>query len=353
MPDVTALRGEQPDLEFVTTLARRAGAVVRKNFGLGHVGRDIQNKSPADLVTEVDVFVEKLITDRILARFPAHKILGEETADSTSILTADPTWIIDPIDGTTNFVHGVPYVAVSIGFYVNFEAVLGVVYNPILDEMFAAEAGHGAWLETWIVTAEESSSGGDRANLSLDSAAENIDVETSSTSIPNASVVSGTTKRLERRPLVRGKWAGDTNKVLGESLVGCGFLVQECGKLRSTAENLAESDRTRIETLYKNIVANTSALIPICRDLRRSGSAACDLASLACGRLDVYFEFGVREWDIAAGLLICKEAGCVVADFDGKTPLPRELNARRALVAVNSNILQQVAEVLVYEDLSS
>ncbi|CAD7949264.1 unnamed protein product [Amoebophrya sp. A120] len=311
----------RPELSFVTTLARSVGDRIRASFGLGNdvffdlSDVDIKLKaSAADLVTEVDVAVEKIITEAILADFPNHKILGEETAiEGVSKLTADKTWIIDPIDGTTNFVHGVPYVGVSIGYYENFEPVLGVVYNPILDELFAAERGKGAFLECFE----------------------------SKTRKPGSTNI---TVQLKKIALSR---RNASSKTLQESLVGTGFQVQELAKLRDTTrrDELDEKQIAALHRIKETVARNTMAVVLESRDLRRSGSAACDLCNVACGRLDCYFETGIKEWDVAAGILICQEAGCVIADYTGKM-LAKELDGRRIVAAANPTIMKQVVELI-------
>jgi hypothetical protein len=133
-------------MHLAQKLARECGQLVGDAF-VSHV-RSVEYKGTIDLVTETDKEVEKRIFDGIRQMFPSHKLIGEETvsAGGTETLTDAPTWIVDPIDGTTNFVHGVPWCAISIGFSVRKLLVLGVVYNPALDELFSASIGLGAQL---------------------------------------------------------------------------------------------------------------------------------------------------------------------------------------------------------------
>ncbi|XP_048385999.1 inositol monophosphatase 1 isoform X1 [Stegostoma tigrinum] len=135
----------QDCMEVAVTIAREAGAVIcdalRKE-------KNVQVKSsPADLVTETDQNVEKMIIGTLKEKFPSHSFIGEESvADgAASILTDNPTWIIDPIDGTTNFVHRFPFVAVSIGFSVNKQSEIGIVYSCVEDKMYTARKGQGAF----------------------------------------------------------------------------------------------------------------------------------------------------------------------------------------------------------------
>uniref|UniRef100_A0A7S1FB61 Inositol-1-monophosphatase n=1 Tax=Noctiluca scintillans TaxID=2966 RepID=A0A7S1FB61_NOCSC len=305
--DVVAVRQTEdgtpmPTLSFVKSLAREAGVIIRENHGLGRTrssSKSIEKKAAADLVTEVDIAVEKLVTEAILRIFPDHKILGEESASNASMLTSAPSWVIDPIDGTTNFVHGNPFCAVSIGFYVDYVGKLGVVYNPILDELYSAEAGKGAHLES-----------------------------------------GGEIRTLDRRC--------HSQIALADALVGTGFLVGEVGKLRSL-EQLSEGKRVWLDNLKRLIFSNHAAVLPLCRDLRRSGSAACDLCSVASGTLDAYWEFGVREWDIAAGIVICLEAGAVVTDLDGTSAVPEGMGDRKVLACCNEALNRELGSHLMQD----
>lgn len=132
---------------FSTTvdLAKEVGKIIHDAF---YQEKKIEHKSNfADLVTETDQLVEKTIISTLRDKYPTHSFIGEESAADgiKSVLTDNPTWVIDPVDGTTNFVHRFPFVAVSIGLLVNKEPVLGVVYNPILNEMYTAKKGQGSY----------------------------------------------------------------------------------------------------------------------------------------------------------------------------------------------------------------
>ncbi|KAJ6815983.1 inositol-phosphate phosphatase-like [Iris pallida] len=125
--------------------AKNAGEIIRKGFS---EKKNVEHKGQVDLVTETDKACEDLIFNHLKNKFPEHKFIGEETsaAFGTSELTDDPTWIVDPLDGTTNFVHGFPFVCVSIGLTIGKVPTVGVVYNPIFDELFTAIRGYGAFL---------------------------------------------------------------------------------------------------------------------------------------------------------------------------------------------------------------
>lgn len=135
----------QNAMDHAVAAARRAGEVVREAL---HGNREVMTKSSSvDLVTETDQKVEKLIIQSVKEKFPSHRFIGEESvaAGEPCLLTDEPTWIIDPIDGTTNFVHGFPFVAVSIGFSFNKQVEFGVVYSCLEDKMFTARRGKGAF----------------------------------------------------------------------------------------------------------------------------------------------------------------------------------------------------------------
>uniref|UniRef100_A0A4X1TCU2 Inositol-1-monophosphatase n=1 Tax=Sus scrofa TaxID=9823 RepID=A0A4X1TCU2_PIG len=136
----------QECMDYAVTLARQAGEIVRE--ALKNEMNIMIKSSPADLVTATDEKVEKMLISSIKEKYPSHSFIGEESvaAGEKSVLT-DPTWIIDPIDGTTNFVHGFPFVAVSIGFVVNKEMEFGVVYSCMEDKMYTGRKGRGAFCD--------------------------------------------------------------------------------------------------------------------------------------------------------------------------------------------------------------
>lgn len=229
MSDRTISPAELRDL--AVAIAEEAGALLRN--AVGQVRLDVGTKSTGtDMVTEVDRQAEALIVSRILAVCPDDSILGEEGGVRTG--TSGRRWIVDPLDGTTNFIYRIPAFAVSIAVEQDGMVVAGAVHDAAHDATFAAAIGEGATLS-----------------------GESIAV------------------------------SGETS--LARALVGTGFgyapeVRREQGRL-------------------------IAALLPEVRDIRRAGSAALDLCSVACGRLDAYFERGLQPWDRAAGELIVAEAG--------------------------------------------
>jgi myo-inositol-1(or 4)-monophosphatase len=213
--------------------------------------------SPTDVVTEMDRRSEALITDWIRAIRPGDTVLGEEggqtlggRAPGGRDRPARVRWVVDPLDGTVNYLYGLPEWAVSIAAEVDGTVLAGVVEVPRRGETFTAVAGHGAWLHR----------GEDRA----------------------AAVSLHCT----------------TGVALGRALVGTGFGY--------------DPRRRRVQG---EVIA---ALLPNVRDIRRGGSAAVDLCSVAAGRMDAFFERGLNYWDYAAGSLIAREAGAVVGGLSGR-----------------------------------
>jgi len=132
-------------VNFASSLAKETGKTIKKAFsGKSHVST---KSSPSDLVTETDQLVEKLLINGIKQKYPTHKFIGEEsTAGGAECnLTDEPTWIIDPIDGTTNFVHRLPQIVICLGFCLNGKPTAGIIYNPIQDQLFTAIRGQGAY----------------------------------------------------------------------------------------------------------------------------------------------------------------------------------------------------------------
>jgi len=217
----------------------------------GQVDVAATKSSPTDVVTEMDRKSEALITSRIRARRPADAVLGEEggqTSGGESQAGPDRVrWVVDPLDGTVNYLYGLPDWAVSIAAEVDGTVVAGVVEVPRRGETFTAVAGHGAWLRRG------------EATLALHCSA----------GVP-----------------------------LGQALIGTGFGY-DAGRRQVQGEVVA-------------------ALLPHVRDIRRGGSAAVDLCSVAAGRLDAFYERGLNYWDFAAGGLIAREAGATVGGLAGK-----------------------------------
>jgi len=247
------------DLEQLRQLAehtaRAAGGLLRQ--GLDRARVEVSTKSTGtDMVTEIDRASEVLITDRLRGMRPADGVLGEEGVDIQG--TSGVRWVVDPLDGTTNYLYGFPGFNVSIAAEVEGRSVVGAVYDVVRDELFSAVRGGGATRDGQPI-----------------------------------------------RP------SGATE--LGHALIGTGFSYDP------------ERRRRQAEVLVE--------VLPRVRDIRRQGAAALDLCSVACGRLDGYYERGLAAWDLAAGGLIATEAGALVTDFAGGVPVAGAVVAASPAVA--------------------
>jgi len=236
--------------ELACAVAAETGELLLSRHGQVAV---MQTKSsPTDVVTEMDTAAEALIRRRILAARPGDAILGEEGGEVDGQAGAGAVrWVVDPLDGTVNYLYGLSDWAVSIAAEVGGQVVAGAVSVPVHRSLFSATAGGGAWLR------------------------------------------SGWREGPQRL-------ACTTGVALAEALVGTGF-------------GYAAGRRV----VQGQVVA---AVLPHIRDIRRAGAAAVDLCSLAAGRLDAFYERGLHEWDFAAGGLIAREAGAVVAGLHGRPP---------------------------------
>jgi myo-inositol-1(or 4)-monophosphatase len=230
-----------PMLSIAVRAARRAGSIINR-AALAGGSLQVESKRANDFVTEVDRSAEAAIIEIVQKSYPDHAILGEETGSIDSG-KHEYRWIIDPLDGTTNFIHGFPQYCVSIGVERQGALTHGVVYDPTRDELFTASKGGGAFLND---------------------------------------------RRIRVSKCTR----------LGDALVGTGFPFKEL---------------TRADLYLKQL----RRLMEKSSGVRRAGAAALDLAYVACGRLDGFWELGLSPWDIAAGALLIQEAGGLVGDLEG------------------------------------
>ena len=228
-------------INVMTAAALKAARGLIRDFG--EVEQlQVSVKGPGDFVTTADLRAERLLRTELAKARPGYAMLMEEGGAEAG---SDPRhrWIVDPLDGTTNFLHGIPHFAISIALERDGEIIAGVIYEPLRDEMFWAEKGAGAFLN-------------------------------------------------DRRLRVSGR------RRLGEAVIGTGIPFAERG------------DHARyLETL--------SAVMGATSGVRRMGAAALDLAYVAAGRLDGFWEFGLSPWDIAAGILLIRESGGYVTDPAG------------------------------------
>jgi len=255
----------EPLKNIAIEAARAAGVIiVRAMKRLDRIS--IAEKQPNDFVTEVDQRVEQEIVSIIKKAYPSHSILGEEFG---AIQGDDYQWIIDPIDGTRNFIHGFPHFAVSIAISYKNKIEHGVIYDPLRQELFTATRGKGAMLNDHRI-------------------------------------------RVSAR------------KQLSECLLGTGFAYRHQDKHNPIPGKILD------------------VMIPASGDIRRAGAATLDLAYVACGRLDGFWELGLRPWDMAAGSLLIKEAGGIVCDIDGSEDYLKTGN----IVAANPAIIRQLLKAI-------
>ena len=228
-----------PMLNIAIRAARNAGNIIIRS--LQHVEHlEVTEKGRNDFVSDVDRLAEQEIINTIHKSYPEHAILAEESGTQGD---SDIIWVIDPLDGTKNFLHSFPHYCVSIAIRVSGKTEHGVIYDPLRDELFTASRGAGAKLN-------------------------------------------------ERRIRVTKR------KALAGGLLATGFPFKH-------------------PQHFAAYLATFNAVFPQVADLRRTGSAALDLAYVAAGRLDGYWEIGLEKWDLAAGVLLIEEAGGVVSDFTG------------------------------------
>jgi len=264
-------------LQTAISIAHDAGALVRNAFPrtqLAHIGL----KGAVNPVTETDTAAEALIVARLRAAFPAHRILAEEGGGDGPNITlpapvpggvfGSPIWLIDPLDGTNNFAHGFPHVGISLALVVQGRPVVGVIYDPLRGETFAATAGGGATLD------------------------------------------------------------GQPIHVSGVADLGSAFLATGFPYDRRTAP---DNNVVRLDHFLRRSLG-----------VRRAGAAVLDLAYVACGRFDGFWEIRLKPWDVAAGILLVQEAGGRVTDFEGG---PGCLSGE-FIVASNGHIHDQMLRVI-------
>jgi myo-inositol-1(or 4)-monophosphatase len=261
----------------ITVMIRAAFAAakgLKRDFG--EVEQlQVSAKGPADFVSRADIQAERTLRAELGRTRPEYGFLGEEGGETkgTGEIGARNRWIADPLDGTTNFLHGVPHFAISLALERDGEVIAGVIYQPISDELFWAEKGNGAFVDT-----------------------------------PNA---------RSRRLRVSGR------KELGQALVGTGIPQMGRGNHADYLGRLAR------------VMGRTAGV-------RRWGAASLDLAFVAAGRYDAFFEFDLSPWDVAAGILMVREAGGMVSDIAGQ---PYAFGGP-SLLAANGHLRDPLVEAL-------
>ncbi|MGC9456174.1 MAG: inositol monophosphatase family protein [Halothiobacillaceae bacterium] len=259
-----------PMLNTAVRAARSAGNLILRSIDRVQ-DLAVESKRRNDFVSDVDRQAEATIIEQIRRAYPDHAVLAEESG-SSGTADAEYTWIIDPLDGTTNFLHGLPHFAVSIALSRGERLEQAVIYNPVSEELYTASRGGGAFLNN-------------------------------------------------RRLRVTGL------KSLEGALLGTGFPFRP------------EQDVDLYLKTFRALYGPTSGV-------RRAGSAALDMAYVAAGRLDGYWEFDLNAWDIAAGILLVREAGGVVVDFAGGENSLHSGNVIAANPKLTHAILKNITPVL-------
>ena len=253
-----------PMLHTAVRSVREGGRVILMYFN--QLDRlEYSSKGRNDYVSQADVEAERAVLDVLTRAYPDHGIIAEESGEREG---SEYTWIIDPLDGTTNFLHGFPMFAVSVAVKRGGVLEHGVVYDPLHDEMFTASRGEGAQLN------------GKRIRVS-------------------------------------------TTRKLAPSLLGTGFPFRDLG-------------------IIEPWMRSFQSLLPKTSGIRRAGAAALDLAYVAAGRLDGFWEFGLKPWDMAAGALLIREAGGLVADVSGGQDFLESGN----LVSANPLIFEEFRKIV-------
>jgi myo-inositol-1(or 4)-monophosphatase len=254
-----------PMLNVAIKAARAAGVIINR-AALDVESVRVSQKMANDFVTEVDHASENIIIDTLLTAYPDHGILAEESGQTRGNPNAENVWIIDPLDGTTNFIHGFPQYCVSIGIEHRGALAHAVVYDPGRNELFTASKGRGAFLNERRI----------RVSRCLN---------------------------------------------LKDALVGTGFPYRELARLDDYIGQM------------RRVILRTAGV-------RRAGAAALDLAYVAAGRMDAFWEMGLAPWDMAAGALLVSEAGGLVGDFGGEPGFMESGDITAATPKLYSQLLQ-------------
>ena len=265
------MRLNSPQINLITKACLKASRSLIRDFGEIE-NLQVSSKGPGDFVSSADKRTEKILIDELLKAHPEYGIITEETG-TINKSNLKNRWIIDPIDGTMNFLNGVPQFAISVGYEENGEIKCGVIFNPVLNEMFFAEKGSGAYLNNSRI-------------------------------------------RVSNR------------KSLKDSLVVTG------------GPKGASKIKNKIFSEYIEVSKNVS-------NVRKFGSAALDVAYVACGRFDGYWQREINYWDIAAGIIILKEAGGFIDFFEEDKNLP----FKRNILATNSSIHEELRGLINKKDI--
>ena len=265
------MRLNSPQINLITKACMKASRSLIRDFGEIE-NLQVSSKGPGDFVSSADKRTEKILIDELQKAHPEYGIITEESGYVNESNTNN-RYIIDPIDGTLNFLNGIPQFAISIGYEENNEIKCGVIFNPIMNEMFCAEKGNGAYLN-------------------------------------NSRIRVSKQKKIKDALIVTGGPRG-------------GSKIKD-----------------KIFSEYINVSKNVS-------NVRKFGSAALDIAYVACGRFDGYWQRELNYWDIAAGIIILKEAGGSIDFFEEQGDQPLKKN----ILATNFNIHQELGDLIKKKDI--
>ena len=265
------MRLNSPRINLITKACMKASRSLIRDFGEIE-NLQVSKKGPGDFVTSADKRTEKILINELQKAHPEYGIITEETGVINKSNLRN-RWIIDPIDGTLNFLNGIPQFAISIGYEEDGEIKCGVIFNPIMNEMFCAEKGNGAYLNNSRIRVSNKKS------------------------IKDSLIVTGGPKS-------------------------------------------ASKIKDKIFSEYVSVSNNVSSV-------RKFGSAALDIAYVACGRFDGYWQRELNYWDIAAGIIILKEAGGFIDFFEDEANLPMKKN----ILATNANIHEELRALLNKKDI--
>ena len=260
------MRLNSPQINLITKACMKASRSLIRDFGEIE-NLQVSSKGPGDFVTSADKRTEKILIEELQKAHPDYGIVTEETGIINKSNT-EKRWIIDPIDGTMNFLNGIPQFAISIAYEEKGEIICGVIFNPIINEMFIAEKGNGAYLN-------------------------------------NSRIRVSNKKKIKDALLVTGG-------------------PKENSKIKN-----------KIFSEYINVSNNVS-------NVRKFGSAALDMAYVACGRFDGYWQREINYWDIAAGIIILKEAGGFINFFEED----KNNALKKNIIASNSNIHNELLDLI-------
>ena len=266
------MRLNSPQINIITRACNKASRSLIRDFGEIE-NLQVSSKGPGDFVSSADKRTEKIIIEELQKAHPDYGIITEESGVINKLNTKN-RWIIDPIDGTMNFLNGIPQFCISVGYEEEGEIKCGVIFDPIKNEMFCAEKGNGAYLN-------------------------------------NSRIRVSNIKKLEDSLLVTGG-PNHTSKIKDEIF-------------------------SEFVEISKNVYS----------PIRKFGSAALDIAYVACGRFDGYWQREINYWDIAAGIIILKEAGGFVDFFDADNKVPLKMN----ILASNSNIHDELNNLILKKNI--